>query len=120
MKKTVLSVSIFTYSQKLAEACVIEVVNKNYSLVAPLAAIPDNAFERISSEIDNNVDLYNQQQNEEVNDDHIGYSENLDKDTFETTEVQSADLWNTNSFINQVKLVPDNVINENLRAFKMQ
>ena len=92
MKKTVLSVSLFTYSQKLPEACVIEVVNKNYSLVAPLTAIADNVFERISSEIDNNVDLYNQQQNEEVNDDHIGYSENLDKGTFETTEVQSADL----------------------------
>ena len=77
-------------------------------------------FERISFDIDDNMDPYGQQENGEINDDRIEYSDNSDTDTFGTTEAQSADLGNTNSLKNQVTAVPDNIINENIRSFTLQ
>ena len=86
----------------------------------PFPAIVDDEFERVSSDIDNNVDPYGQQENDEVNEDSIEYSGNLDTDTLKTTEAQLLDLGNTNSLSNQVRLVPDNVINENMRSLNVQ
>ena len=112
-EKELLSSILPIYSAKLAESGVIEVVSQNYFLVEPSAAIADDAFERISSHIDNNIDLYGQQKNDEVNDDRIEYSDNSTTETLETTEAQSADLGNTYSLTNQVRVFPHNVINEN-------
>ena len=70
-EKEHLSSSPLTYSEKLAEPDVIEVVNQICSLVEPIAAIVHGAFERTSSEVDNNMDPYGQQENGEVNDDRI-------------------------------------------------
>ena len=63
---------------------------------------------------------YGQQENDEVNDDRIQYSDNSDTDTLETTEAQSADLGNKNSSTNQVRVVADNVINENIRSLNIE
>ena len=62
------------------------------------------------------MDPYGQQQNDEVNDDRSEYSDNLDTDTLETTEAQSADLGKTNNLIKQVGVVPGNVVNEIVRG----
>ena len=70
-EKEHLSSSPLTYSEKLAEPDVIEVVSQICSLVEPIAAIVHGAFERTSSEIDNNMDPYGQQENGELNDDRI-------------------------------------------------
>ena len=78
MKKKLLSSSPPTYSAELAETGVIEVVNQNHSLVEPFAAIADDVFERVISGIDNNMDLYGQQESDEVNDNPIAYSDNSD------------------------------------------
>ena len=80
--------------QKLAEPGVIKVVNQSYYFVEPFAATVDDVFARISSDIDNNMDPYRQQENDEVNDNCIEHSDNLDTETFETTEAQAADLGN--------------------------
>ena len=80
--------------QKIAEPGVIKVVNQSYYFVEPFAAIVDDVFARISSDIDNNMDPYRQQENDEVNDNCIEHSDNLDTETFETTEAQAADLGN--------------------------
>ena len=117
-EKELLSGSPPRYIAKLAELGVIEVVNQSYSLFEPFAAILD-VFERINFDFDNNMDLYDKQ-DDEVNDDCFEYSDNSDTDTLETTEEQLADLGNINSLTNQVRLVPDNVIIENIRPFKMQ
>ena len=66
------------------------------------------------------MDPYGQQENDEVNKDSIEYFGNLDTDTLKTTEAQLADQENTNSLSNQVRVVPDNVINENMRSFNVQ
>ena len=66
------------------------------------------------------MDPYGQQENDEVNKDSSEYSGNLDTDTLKTTEAQLADQENTNSLSNQVRVVPDNVINENMRSFNVQ
>ena len=42
------------------------------------------------------------------------------KNTLETTEAQWADLRNTNSLKNQVRVAPDNAINENLGSLNMR
>ena len=60
-----------TYDAKPSERGVTEVINQCYSLVEPFAAIADDAFERISSDIDKNMDPYVQQEYDEVNKDCI-------------------------------------------------
>lgn len=37
-----------------------------------------------------------------------------------TTEAQSVDLGNANSLTNQVRVVPENVVNENIISLNMQ
>ena len=81
-----------TYAGILAGLGVAEVVNQNYPLVEPFALIVYNAFERLSPHTDNNMDPYGQQENDEVSNNHIQYSENLDTDTFETMELHSAEF----------------------------
>ena len=44
----------------------IEVVNQNYSLAEPFETIVNDAFLRISCDIDSNMDPYDQQENDEV------------------------------------------------------
>ena len=85
-KKELLSGNPLTYVSKLSEPGVIEVVNQNYSLVETFAAIIDDAFLRISCDIDSNMDAYDQQENDEVTENIVGFSDNSDKDTLETTE----------------------------------
>ena len=51
----------------------------------------------------------------------VDFSDDSETDTLETTETQSADLGNTNSFTNQLRVVPDdNVITENIRSLNMK
>ena len=85
-KKELLSGNPLTYVSKLSEPGAIEVVNQNYSLVETFAAIIDDAFLRISCDIDSNMDAYDQQENDEVTENIVGFSDNSDKDTLETTE----------------------------------
>ena len=64
---------------------------------------------------------YGQQENDEVTEIIVHFSDNSDTDNLETTEAQSADLWNKNRFSNQLRVVPDdNVINKNIRSLNMQ
>ena len=92
-------------------------VNQNYSLVKPVAIV-DNAFGRLSSDIDNNLDSYDQQEKS------VTFTWNIQKNsntsTFETMEAHSADLGNANIFSKQITLVPENVLNEIIRSLKMQ
>ena len=41
-------------------------MNQNYSLVEPFATIVDKAFLRLSSDIDNIMDPYGQQEDDEI------------------------------------------------------
>ena len=97
----------------------IEVVNQNYSLVEPFATIFDDAFLRISCDIDSNMDPYGQQENDEVTENIVDFSDNSDTYTLKTTEAQSADLGNTNAFTNQLRVVPDDVLNKNISSLNM-
>ena len=120
-EKEFLSGNPLTYVSKLSEAGVIEVVNQNYSLVEPFATIVDDAFLRISCDTDRNVDPYGQQENDEVTENIVDFSDNSDTDTLKTMETQSADLVNTNAFTNQLRVVPnDNVMNKNIRSLNIQ
>ena len=85
----------------------IEVVNQNCSLVEPFTTIVYNAFLRISCDVDSNTDPYGQQQNDEVTENIVDFSDNSDTETLEITETKSADLGNINPFTNQLKVVPD-------------
>ena len=96
-------------------------INQNYSLVEPFATIVDDAFLRISCDIDSNMDPHGQQENDEITENMVDFPDNFDTDTLETTETQSADLGNTNAFTNQLRVIPDdNVINKNIRSLNMQ
>ena len=98
-----------------------EEVNQNYSLVEPFATIVDNAFLSIRCDNSSNMDPYGQQENDEVTENIVDFSDNFDTDTLEITETQSAELGNTNVFTNQLRVVPENnVINKNIRSLNMQ
>ena len=99
----------------------IEVVNQNHSLFEPFETIVDEAFLRISCDIDSNMDQYGQKENDEVTENIVDFSDNSDTDTLETTETQSTELGNVNAFTNQLRVVPENnVINKNIRSLNMQ
>ena len=75
----------------------------------------------ISCDNDSNMDPYDQQENDEITENIVDFSDNFDADPLETTETQSADLGNTNAFTNQLRVIPDdNVINKNIRSLNMQ
>ena len=44
----------------------------------------------------------------------------MDTEVLRITEAQSVDLGNANSLTNQVRVVPENVINENIISLNMQ
>ena len=77
-EKELLSGDAPTYVSKLSEPGVIEVVNQNHSLVEPFAAIVDDAFLRISCDTDSNMDPYGQQENDEVSENIIDFSDSSD------------------------------------------
>ena len=64
-----------TYRSKLEEPGVLDVLNKNYLLFEPFPTIVDEAFERLNSDIHTNMDLYGQQENDEVNEKLAEHSE---------------------------------------------
>ena len=106
-EKELLSGNTPKYVSKFSEPGVIEMVNQNCSLVEPFATIVDNTFLRISCDIDSNMDPYGQQQNDEVTENIVDFSDNSDTETLEITETKSADLANINPFTNQLKVVKD-------------
>ena len=57
-------------------------VSQNYSLVEPFATIVDNEFLRLSSDIDNIMDPYSQQENDEVNDYLTKYIDDSESEDF--------------------------------------
>ena len=65
-EKVLLSENPPMYVSKLSEPGVIEVVNQNYSLFEIFANTVDDAFLRISYDIDSNMGPYGQQGNDEV------------------------------------------------------
>ena len=119
-EKELLSGNPPTYASKLSEPGVIDLVNQNYSLVEPFATIADNAFLRLSSDIDNIMDPYGQQENDEVNDYLTEDIDDSESEAFETMEAHSADVGNNNLMSNKLPAIPDNITNENIRALNMK
>ena len=64
-----------TYRSKLEEPGVLDVLNKNYLLVEPFPTIADEVFERLNSDIHTTMNLYGQQENDEVNEKLAEHSE---------------------------------------------
>ena len=73
------------------------------------ATIFDNAFLRLSSDIDNIMDPYDQQENNEVNGYLTEHIDDSESETFETMEAHSADLGNNNLMSNKLPAIPDNI-----------
>ena len=91
-EKELLSGNPPTYASKLSEPGVIDLVNQNYSLVEPFATIVDNAFLRLSSDIDNIMRPYGQQENDKVNDYLTEDIEDSESEAFETTEERTLNM----------------------------
>ena len=109
-----------TYASKHSNPGVIDLVNQNYSLVKPFATIVDNAFLRLSSDIDNIMDPYSQQENDKVNDYLTEDIDDSESEVFETMEAHSADIGNNNLMSNKLPATLDNIINENIRSLNMK
>ena len=86
----------------------------------PFATIIDNAFLRLNSDIDNIMDPYSQQGNDEVNDYLTEDIDNYQSESFETMETHSADVANKNFMSNKLPAILDNIINENIRSLNMK
>ena len=120
-EKELLSGNPPTYASKLSELGVIDLVNQNYSLVEPFTTIVDNTFLRLSSDNDNIMDLYDQQENDEVNYYLTEDIDDFESEAFETIEAHSADVGNNNLISNNmIPAIPNNIINENIRSLNMK
>ena len=119
-EKQLISVNPPTYASKHSKLGVIDLVNQNYSLVEPFATIADNAFLRLSSDIDNIMDPYGQQENDEVNDYLTKDIDDSESEVFEAMEAHSADIGNNNLMSNKLPATLDNIINENIRSLNMK
>ena len=115
-----LSGNLATYESNFSELTVINLVNQNHSLVEPFASIVDNTFLRLSSDIDNIMDPYDQQENDEVNDYLTEEIDESESEPFETMEAHSADAGNNNLMSNKLPASPGNIINENIRSLNMK
>ena len=115
-----LSGNLATYESNFSELTVINLVNQNHSLVEPFASIVDNTFLRLSSDIDNIMDPYGQQENDEVNDYLTEEIDESESEPFETMEAHSADAGNNNLMSNKLPASPGNIINENIRSLNMK
>ena len=119
-EKELLSGNPPTFASKLSEPAAIDLVNQNYSLVEPFATIVDNAFLRLSSDIDSIMDSYSQQENDEVNDYLNKDIDDSEREAFETMDAHTADVVNNNLMPNKLPSIPDNAINENIRSLNMK
>ena len=95
-------------------------VNQNYSLVEAFATILDNAFLRFCSDIDNIMDAYGQQENDEVNCYLTEDIDNSESEAFKTMEGHSGDVGNNNLMSNKLPAIPDNIIKGNIRSLNMK
>ena len=118
-EKELLSGNPPTYASKLSEPGVIDLVNQNYSLVEPFATIVDNAFLRLSSDIDNIMDPYDQQENDEVNDYLTEDIDKSEREAFETMEAHSTDDGSYDLMSNKLLAISDNIIKEKIRSLNM-
>ena len=91
-EKKLLSGNPPTYASKLSEPNVIDLENQNYSLVEPFATSVDNAFLKLSSDIDNNMDLHGQQKNYELNAYLVEDIDDSKSEAFETMAEHLADI----------------------------
>ena len=66
------------------------------------------------------MNSYGQQENDEVNDYLIEDIDDSESEAFEAMEAHSADVGNNNRMYNKSPAIPDNIINENVRYFKMK
>ena len=118
-EKELLSGNRLTYASKLSKPGLIDLVHQNYFLVEPASTIVDNALLRLSSDIDNIMDPYAQQENDEVN----GYlTEDIDdseSEALETMKAHSADVGN-NNLMSKKFLISDNIIKKNIRFLHMK
>ena len=78
------------YASKLSEPRVTDLVNQTYSLVEPFSTINDNSFLRLSSDTDNIMNPYGQQEKDEVNDYFTEDIVNSESEAFEKMEAHSA------------------------------
>ena len=95
-------------------------VNQNYSLVEAFTTILDNAFLRFCSDIDNIMDAYGQQENDEVNCYLTEDIDNSESEAFKTMEAHSGDVGNNNLMSNKLPAIPDNIMKGNIRSLNMK
>ena len=108
-KKELLSGNPPTYTCKLSEPGVIDLVNQ----------LVDNTFRRLSSDIDNIMDPYDQQENDEANDYLTEDIDNYEREAFETMEAHSTDDGSYNLMSNKLLAISDNIIKEKIRSLNM-
>ena len=80
----------------------------------------DNAFLRLSSDTDNILDLYDQQENDEINDYLTEDIDDSESKALETMEAHSTYVGNNNLMSNKLSAIPDNIIYENIRSLNME
>ena len=99
-----------TFISKLIEQYVLEIVNRNKSIIEPHGDIVDSAFSSYKSDHPHNVDSFAQQESEETN-------EELEvNNTQELSEGLSSD-YNTDSSVSGSSSVPaDSDINSNISS----
>ena len=72
------------------------------------------------SVIDNIMDLYGQQENDEVNDYLTEDIDDSGGEAFETMEAHSTDVGYNNLMSNKLPVISDNIINENIKSPNMK
>ena len=100
-----------TFISKLIEQYVLEIVNRNKSIIKPHGDIVDSAFSSYKSDHPHNVDSFAQQESEETNEElEVNNAQELSE------EGLSSD-YNTDSSVSGSSIVPaDSDINSNISS----
>ena len=111
-----------TYSAKLLEAGVIDVINENKSIVEPFSDIADKAFLQFRSDLTPNRDPFLQQENYNVNNELL-QRENIEAE--QSDDIQSSDTPHSFSGYattsTQIStLLRDDHLSQNIRSFNLK
>ena len=109
-----------SYSSKLNEPGVLDVVNYKKSLVEPHSDLVDAAFINYRSDIMPSCDPFSQQENENVENELHGIEVNEQTETNCSDEIQSSLNYPEDSSHFQTPILSDNEINSKIRSLNLK
>ena len=105
-----------SYAEKLNSSNVLEIINLNRIKVEPYALFVENALKRLSTNQNANIDSFDLQENDEIND---TLNENLHNEEFLDDEL-TCNFPESGFSCSTHPVFQDSLINENIRSLNVK